>query len=77
MILGFFVVICRASRICSRCLIFFAIIVVFSTRIFQNLDLGIEWVLKSLRCIVCVHIYIYITWCKKTKKYAINKAFIK
>ena len=37
----------------------YAIMVVFSTRIFQNLDLGIKWVLRckamelqSLRCIV-------------------------
>ena len=46
-----------ASRICSHSLsISYAIIVVFSTRIFQNLDLGIEWVLRckleSLRCII-------------------------
>ena len=33
----------RASKICSRSLLIScAIIVVFSTRIFQNLDLGIE-----------------------------------
>ena len=33
--------------ICSRSLLIsWAIIVVFSTRIFQNLDLGIEWVLS-------------------------------
>ena len=59
-ILGFFVFICRASRICSCSLaILCAIIVVFSTRIFRNLVLGIEWVLRckameleSLRCIV-------------------------
>ena len=46
--------------ICSRSLsISCAIILVFSTRIFQNLNLGIEWVLRckameleSLRCIV-------------------------
>ena len=37
--------ICRASRICSRSLLIScAIIVVFSIRIFWNLDLGIEWV---------------------------------
>ena len=56
----FFVFICRASRICSRSLLISsAIIVVFSTRIFRNLDLGIEWLLickamelESLRCIV-------------------------
>ena len=56
----FFVFICRASRIYSlSLLISCAIIVVSSTRIFQNLDLGIEWVLRckameleSLRCIV-------------------------
>ena len=56
----FFVFICRASRICS-CSLFssYAIIVVFLTRNFQNMDLGIEWVLRcnaieleSLRCIV-------------------------
>ena len=60
LILGFFVFICRASRICSRSLfISCAIIVVFSTRIFQSLDLGKECVsrckameLESLRCIV-------------------------
>ena len=52
--------ICKASRICSRSLfISCAIIVGFSTRIFRNLDLGIECVLRckaieleSLRCIV-------------------------
>ena len=52
--------ICRDSRICSRSLLIScAIIMVFSTRIFRNLDLGIEWVLRckapeleSLRCIV-------------------------
>ena len=46
--------------ICSRSLLILcAIIVVFSSRIFQNLDLGLEWVLRckameleSLRCIV-------------------------
>ena len=56
----FFVFICRASRICSRSLsILCMIIVVFSTRIFWNLDLEIEWFLEckamdleSLRCIV-------------------------
>ena len=55
-----FVFICRASRIWSRSLsISCTIIVVFSTRIFRNLDLVIEWVvrcktreLESLRCIV-------------------------
>ena len=61
LILGFLVFICsRSSRICSRSLsISCAIIVVFSTRIFQNLNLGIEWVLrckarelKSSRCTV-------------------------
>ena len=49
-----------ASRICNRSLsILLAIIVVFSTRIFRNLDLGIEWVLRckaieieSLQCTV-------------------------
>ena len=47
LILGFFVFICRASRICSHSLsILCAIIVVFATRIFQNLDLRIEWVLR-------------------------------
>ncbi len=57
----FLVFICWASSICSHSLfIFCAIIVVFSTTIFRNLDLGIEWVLRykaivleSLRCIVC------------------------
>ena len=56
----FFVFICRASRICRRSLsISCAIIVVFSTRIFRNLDLGIKCVLRckaivleSLKCIV-------------------------
>ena len=56
----FSVFICRASRICSDgLLISCAIIVVFSTRISKNLDLGIEWLLKCwamelelLRCIV-------------------------
>ncbi len=53
----FFVFICRASRICSRSLLILcAIIVVFSTRIFRNLHLGIEWVLRCM----CVYIYIYI-----------------
>ena len=60
LILCLFVFICRASRICSHSLfISCAIMVVFSTRIFQNLDLGIEWVLRckatdleSLQCIV-------------------------
>ena len=60
LILVFFVFICRASRICNpSLLILCAIIVVFSTRIFQNLDLWMEWVLRckameieSLRCIV-------------------------
>ena len=43
----FFVFTCRASRICCRSLsISCAIIVVFSTRIFRNLDLRIEWVLR-------------------------------
>ena len=47
LISGFLVFICRASRICSRSLsISCAIIVVFSTRIFRNLDLGIEWFLS-------------------------------
>ena len=59
--------------ICSRSLsISCAIIVVFSTRIFRNFDLGIEWVLsckkiESLRYIVSrlervagIYIYIYI-----------------
>ena len=49
-----------ASGICSRSLLIScAIIEVFSTRIFRNLDLGIEWVLRCkamklepLRCIV-------------------------
>ena len=57
---SFFVFICRASRICSRCLLIScAIKVVFSTRNFRNLDLGTEWVLRckameqeSLRYIV-------------------------
>ena len=41
----FFVFICRASRICSRSLLIScAIIEVFSTRIFRNLDLEIEWI---------------------------------
>ena len=45
---SFFLFICRTSRICSRSLLIsHAIIVVFSTRIFRNLDLGIEWVLRS------------------------------
>ena len=56
----FFVFICRASWICWRSLsISRAVIMVFSTRIFGNLDLAIERVLrckalalKSLRCIV-------------------------
>ena len=56
----FFVFICRAFRICNRSLfILCAIIVAFPTRIFRNLDLGIEWVLRckameleSLKCIV-------------------------
>ena len=56
----FFVFICRASRICI-CSLFISctVIVVFSSRIFWNWDLGIEWVLRcksieleSLRCIV-------------------------
>ena len=55
----FFPFICTTSRICSRnLLISCAIIVVFSTRIFRNLDLGIERILRckameleSLRCI--------------------------
>ena len=59
-ILSFFVFICRASRICSHSLLILcAVIVVFSTRIYRNLDLGIEWILRckameleSLRCIV-------------------------
>ena len=39
--------ICRVSRICCHSLfISCAIIVVFSTRIFQNLNLGIKCVLK-------------------------------
>ena len=43
----FFVFTVRISRICSRSLsISCAIIVVFSTRIFRNLDLGIEWILR-------------------------------
>ena len=60
LILGFFVFICSASWICSRCLfISCVIILVFSTRTFRSFDLGIEWVLRgkameleSLRCIV-------------------------
>ena len=60
LILGFFVFICKASRICSYSLsILCAIIVVFSTKIFWKLDLGIEWFLRckameleSFRCIV-------------------------
>ena len=60
LILGFFIFICRASRICSHSLFIWCdIIVVFSTKIFWNLDLGIEWVLRykpmeleSFRCIV-------------------------
>ena len=40
----FFLFICWASRICSRSLSnSCAIIVVFLTRIFRNLDLGIEF----------------------------------
>ena len=58
--LGFFVFICRASRICYRSLsISYVIIVVFSIRIFRNLDVIKEWTLRctameleSLRCIV-------------------------
>ena len=43
----FFFFFCPASWICSRSLyISRAIIVVFSTKIFQNLDLGIKWVLR-------------------------------
>ena len=39
--------ICRDSRICNRGLsVSCAIIMVFSTRFFRNLDLGIEWVLR-------------------------------
>ena len=55
---SFVVYICRACRICRRSLsISCAIMVIISTRIFRNLDLGIEWVLRckameSLRCIV-------------------------
>ena len=56
----FFIFICWACRICSHSyLILCAIIAVLSTRIFQHLDLGIEWVLRckamkleSLRCII-------------------------
>ena len=63
----FFVFICRSSKICSHSLfILCAIIVVFATRIFRNLDLGIKWVLRckdmeleSLRCIF-LFMYIYI-----------------
>ena len=48
-IFGVFVFICRASRICNRSLfISCVIIVVFSTRIFRNLDLEIEWVLRAI-----------------------------
>ena len=53
LILGFFVVvvavvISRTSRICScELLILYAIIVVFLTRIFRNLDFGQEWLLRS------------------------------
>ena len=47
LILGFFVLISRDSRICSRSLsLSCAIIVVSSTRIFRNLDLGREWFLR-------------------------------
>ena len=65
----FFVCKCRASRICRRSLfISCAIIVVLLTRIFRNLDLGIEWVLRckateleSLRCIgSCVEIVVVV-----------------
>ena len=61
LVLGiFFFFVCRASRIWSRgSLILCAVIVVFSTRIFQNLDLGRGWLLKcwtieleSLRSII-------------------------
>ena len=49
MILGYFVFICRASRICSRSLLILcAIIVMFSTRIFRNLDLGNRMDFKML-----------------------------
>ena len=56
----FVVLICRASRISSRgSLISDAVIIVFSTRTFRNLDLRIERVLRckameliSVRCIV-------------------------
>ena len=42
-----FPIICRVYRIRRLCfLISCAIIVVFSTRIYRNLDLGIEWVLR-------------------------------
>ena len=59
LILGIFIFIGRASMIYSRCLLIScAIMVVFSTRIFPNLDLGIERLLRykareqeSLRCI--------------------------
>ena len=49
----FFVLICRAFWICSRSkFISYAIIVAFSTGIFRNLGVGIEWV---LRCKIKVH----------------------
>ena len=47
LILGFLFLYVRFLWICSHCLLIScAIIVGFSTRIFQNLDLGIEWVLR-------------------------------
>ena len=56
----FFTLICRDSRVCRRSLIISSTIIeVFSKRIFRNLDLGIEWLLRckamkleSLRCTV-------------------------
>ena len=57
----FSVFICRASMICSRSLfiLWCYYIVMLTTRIFQNLDMGIEWILRckaieleSLKCIV-------------------------
>ena len=54
-----FFLISWASKMCSRSLSISCAIIVFSTRIFRKLDLGIEWnlrckamKLKSLRCIV-------------------------
>ena len=47
LLLFFLVFTCRAYRICSRSLsISCAIIMVFSMKIFRNLNLGIEWFLN-------------------------------